>query len=194
MVPGPNERSASAVFPPVTGGIVRLVEALTCRPRSAPTRWRRATAEILSLGGAALLAGSAVIHVHLWSGTYGHIPTVGTLFLFQGVVGLVSAALLAVFRRVWTMALAAALLLATAGGLLLSHWAGLFGYAENLAVPYAGMSLVLEFGGAAVLVTAAFLTVAGRAARRSTWDRAGPSARSPSTVTEPPAVRIRRSS
>ena len=123
----------------------------------------RVAAEGLSLLGAAVLVGSAAIHLDLWTGSYGSIPTVGTLFLFQGIAGLALAVTLAIFRRAGLMALGALFMVSTAGGLLLSHWFGLFGYKENLAVPYAGMSLVLEFGGAAILLVAAGLTAgAGR--------------------------------
>jgi hypothetical protein len=43
---------------------------------------------------------------------------------------------------------------ATAVGLLLSVYIGLFGYTESLTVPYAALSLAVEF-------TAAFLLLAG---------------------------------
>jgi len=124
----------------------------------------RLAVEGLSLLGAAVLVGSATIHLDLWAGSYGSIPTVGLLFLFQGIAGLVFALALAVLRRAGLMALCALFMVSTAGGLLFSHWFGLFGYKENLAVPYAGMSLVLEFGGAAILLVACALTL-----------RAGPS-------------------
>jgi len=129
-------------------------------------KWR-VVVNALCLVGCALLVASAVIHLHLWSGSYGHIPTVGPLFLFQGVAGLLCAGLLAAFRRVVLMALAAVLMVSTAAGLLLSHYAGLFGYKENLAVPYAGMSLVFEFTGTAVLACAILLCSLSR--RPLTW-------------------------
>jgi hypothetical protein len=122
----------------------------------------RLAVDAASLLGAALLVGSSVIHVDLWSGSYGPIPTVGPLFLFQAVAGFVLAISVAVLRRAGLMALGALFMVSTAGGLLLSHWVGLFGYKENLAVPYAGMSLVLEFTGAALLL-AAFVVTIGRA-------------------------------
>jgi hypothetical protein len=41
---------------------------------------------------------------------------------------------------------------------------GLFGYRESLAIPYAGLSLTVEFTGAAILaVAAAIIAVRGRA-------------------------------
>src|SRR6516165_12333023 len=58
------------------------------------------------------------------------------------------------------MAAGAITLAATAVGLLLSVYAGVFGYRESLAVPYAETSLVVEFTGAAVLLAAALLLLA----------------------------------
>jgi hypothetical protein len=107
------------------------------------------------------MVGSAVIHLNLWAGSYGAIPTVGPLFLFQGVAGLVCAAGLVSLRRVLVMTIGAILMVSTAAGLLLSHFYGLFGYHENLAVPYAGMSLVLEFVGTVVLVAGALTCLYG---------------------------------
>lgn len=109
---------------------------------------------LLSLVGAALMVSSAAIHLHLWAGSYGAIPTVGPLFLLQGVAGLVCAAGLVALRRVLAMVIGAILMMSTAAGLLLSHYYGLFGYHENLAVPYAGMSLALELTSALVLLAA----------------------------------------
>ena len=122
-----------------------------------PGWWRWAATGCVMVG-AALMAGSGVIHLDLWSGSYGQIPTIGALFLFQGIAGLVCALALVVIRRVGVMVLGAVMLTATAAGLLMSHWFGLFGYRENLAVPYAGMSLVIEFTGAAILFAAALVT------------------------------------
>ena len=120
---------------------------------------------LLAVPGAGLMAGSAVIHLHLWAGSYGAIPTIGPLFLLQGVAGLVCALALILFRRVIVMVVGGVLMVSTAGGLLASHFFGLFGYRENLAVPYAGMSLVLELTGAAILLGDALLCRRWRARR-----------------------------
>jgi len=67
---------------------------------------------------------------------------------------------LVLFRWLVLMAAGAVTLAATAVGLLLSVYAGLFGYKETLLVPYAETSLWVEFSGAAVLLAAAVLLVA----------------------------------
>lgn len=130
----------------------------------------RAAVYVLVAAGALALAWSGVIHIRLWSGGYEAIPTIGPLFLAQGIVSLVIAAALLLARRPVIMAVGAVSLAATAGGLLLSARTGLFGYTESLAVPYATESLYVEFTGAAVLLLAAALTVAGPGARRG-WKR-----------------------
>ncbi len=50
---------------------------------------------------------------------------------------------------------------ATAVGLLLSVHVGLFGYTESLAVPYATLSLAVEFTAAFVLLVATGLLALG---------------------------------
>ena len=56
-------------------------------------------ASIGGLAGAALLIWSAVIHLHLWVASYRHIPTIGPLFLVQGIAGIVIAVAIVVLRR-----------------------------------------------------------------------------------------------
>jgi hypothetical protein len=51
---------------------------------------------------------------------------------------------------------------ATAVGLLLSVHVGLFGYTESLSVPYATLSLAVEFTAAFVLLVAVGLLALGR--------------------------------
>lgn len=122
----------------------------------------RVTAGVLIAVGALALAWSGVIHLRLWADGYSSIGVIGPLFLAQGIVSLVIAVTLAVFRRPVLIAAGALTLAATAGGLLLSAYAGLFGYTESLAVPYATQSLYVEFAGAAVLVLAGALAMADR--------------------------------
>ena len=85
---------------------------------------------------------------------------IGPLFLVQGVGSIVIAAALAAFRRLALIVAGALTLAATAVGLLLSVYVGLFGYKESLAVPYARSSLLIEFTGAALLAALAIFVVA----------------------------------
>lgn len=140
-----------------------LARALSCRPaqlRPAALRW---TVNVLTWAGALLALGSGIIHLRLWAdGGYQGIAVIGPLFLVQGVAGALLAVALAGFRRLWLMVAGAALLAATASGLLLSVYVGLFGFRDSLAAPYAGMSLAEEVAGVVLLVAAAALLAGGR--------------------------------
>lgn len=135
----------------------RMVGLVVKAPASLAWPAARWAVNIAALAGAALLVWSGVIHLQLWGDGYRDISVIGPLFLVQGVGSIVIAAALAVFRRLALIAAGAITLAATAGGLLLSVYVGLFGYQESLAVPYAKSSLVIEFTGAAVLAAAAVL-------------------------------------
>ena len=110
--------------------------------------------------GALFLVLSAVIHIHLWSQSYQHIPTIGPLFLIQGIAGIGLAITVSVFRHLVILIGAALFAISTIGGLLLSVYVGLFGFQDSLGAPYATMSLVFEAVAFAVLAGAALLTVA----------------------------------
>jgi hypothetical protein len=119
---------------------------------------------IAALAGAALLIWSAVIHLHLWATGYRHIPTIGPLFLVQGIAGIVVAVAIAALRRPIVLVGGALFAAGTVGGLLLSVNVGLFGFQDSLRAPFAVQSLVVEsiafavLGGTTVLV----LTGGGR--------------------------------
>jgi hypothetical protein len=110
---------------------------------------------VLGYIGALLVAMSAVVHLHLWSDGYRHIPTIGPLFLAQGVVGLGLALALVVTRRLIVVAVGIVYMLASIGGLVVSDVHGLFGLHDTLAVPYARLSLIVEIAGSGVLVLCA---------------------------------------
>jgi hypothetical protein len=128
----------------------------------ATLAWPAATwaVNIIALAGAALLVWSAVIHLQLWADGYRDISVIGPLFLAQGVGSIVIAAALAALRRLALIVAGAVTLAATAVGLLLTVHVGLFGYRESLAVPYAQLSLVVEFTGAALLAALAVFVIA----------------------------------
>jgi hypothetical protein len=107
--------------------------------------------------GAAMIAASAVIHLHLWMAGYKHIHLIGPAFLFQAISGLALAVLLVAFRR---LVLVVAGLLFCAGSviaLLLSATVGFLGLHDGLGVPWAGWSLGTELAGFVVLTGCAGL-------------------------------------
>jgi hypothetical protein len=129
-------------------------------------RWRAAvTAAILA--GAACTVGSGVIHLYLWgeSNGYREIPTIGPLFLAQGIVAIVLGLLTAAARRLAVVLAAAGLLAATAVGLVISVEAGIFGFRETWDAPYALTSLYVEIAGAVLLLAAAWALARPRRSR-----------------------------
>jgi hypothetical protein len=92
---------------------------------------------------------------------YRSIPTIGPLFLLQGVAGVLLAVLLLLWRRLLVVVAGAGFLVATIGGLLVSVNVGLFGFMDTFAAPYAGASLVLESAGAVVLAVVGIVLVRG---------------------------------
>src|SRR5581483_757341 len=116
---------------------------------------------LLAVLGAALLVWSAVIHLELWGDGYRDIATIGPLFLAASVADIILALLAVAFPRMIVLLAGAGSLIGTAGGLLLSAHGGFFGYTESLSVPYAMLSLYVEFtGGAVLLIGAALLAAA----------------------------------
>ena len=84
----------------------------------------------------------------------GAISVIGPLFLVQGIASIVLGVAVVALRWLALLAAGAVAGVATAVGLLLSAYVGLFGYTESLSVPYAELSLAVEF-------TAAFVLLAG---------------------------------
>ena len=141
--------------------VVRMPASATAGP-SGSTFLRFATTLTL-LAGAALAVASGAIHLHLWADGYRTIPTIGPLFLFQGIAGVVLAVVLAASRRLLAALATAGFMVATIGGFLLSVYVGLFGFTDTLAAPWAGVSLVVESVGAVVLVGGSALLLWGAA-------------------------------
>ena len=114
------------------------------RPLGRPRCWPRPARRFLVWSG--------VIHLQLWSDGYKDISVIGPLFLVQGIASIVA--------RPGPRRLPPA---GAAGrgrgdrpspppsGCCSASSIGLFGYTESLAVPYAELSLVVEFTAAAVL-------------------------------------------
>ncbi len=132
-----------------TEGIARWWAPLVAPPSPAST--------LLCLVGGVLLVVSSVIHLHLWSTGYRHIPTIGPLFLLQGVVGIVVALVVGITRRAWAALVGALFAASTIGGLLLSVEVGLFGFKDSLSAPDATLSLVVESAALVVLASAVLL-------------------------------------
>src|SRR6202042_300906 len=125
----------------------------------------RAAITLSLVAGSVLLASSGVIHLQLWATGYRTIPTIGPLFLLQGIAGVLLAVVLLLWRRLLVVVAGAGFMVATIGGLLVSVKFGLFGFMDTFAAPYAGLSVVLESAGAVVLGVVSTVLVLGH--RRS---------------------------
>jgi hypothetical protein len=148
----------------------RVLAYATARPTGSATQ--RAMITLAMIIGAALVAGASAIHLHLWATGYRAIPTIGPLFLVQGIVGAILAVVLAATRRLFAVVAAAGFMVATIGGLLLSVYVGLFGFMDSLAAPFAGLSLALEGVGALMLASVGVVVLRGHMNLASAEDRA----------------------
>jgi hypothetical protein len=133
----------------------RAIRFLLRRPGALESRIARAAVLVLAGTGAGFLVWSGVIHLMLWGDGYKDISVIGPLFLVQGIASIVLAVAIVAFRWLVLLAAGAVAGVATAVGLLLSVYAGLFGYTESLSVPYAVLSLAVEFTAAFVLLVGA---------------------------------------
>lgn len=111
--------------------------------------------------GGALLVTSGYIHLRLWSSFgYRHIPTVGTLFVVQAIVGALLGLALIVAPRVWLGVLGAGFAAATIAGFVASLTYGVFGFRDYWSAPFAVTAFVVELLALAFTMTAVALTVA----------------------------------
>jgi hypothetical protein len=116
---------------------------------------RRAGVGALTVTGAALVATTGVIHLHVWSTGYRAIPAIGTLFLVQGIAALLLALAVVAARRLVVTAIGAGFMAASVGGLLASTTGKLFGFHESFAAPFTGLALVVGVTGLGLLTAAA---------------------------------------
>jgi predicted lipoprotein with Yx(FWY)xxD motif len=104
----------------------------------------------LRLVGAALLAATAAIHLDLYLTGYNSVPTIGNLFLFQVIVALLLAIVVAASGNRLAAVLGAGFLIATLGGYLLTVWFGMFGFKE-VRTTAGTVAAIIEIVGFAVL-------------------------------------------
>lgn len=128
---------------------------------------RRATRGLLVcvlVVGAAMLAASGIVHLYLWGSAkldYRSVPTVGPLFLAQGIVGCILAGATLIVRRSALAILGAAYMALSIGGLYLSIHGGLFGFDETWDAPWVKFAFVVEVVGLVAFVGALVLLLAG---------------------------------
>ena len=138
-----------------------IVSSLLGGPSAARTRTGYAlVVNALTWAGSLLVVASSVIHFELWDDHgYRNIPTIGPLFLFQAVAGVLLALGTSVARRGFLVLAEAGFILSTAAGLIISVNFGLFGWQDSMSAPYAGLALSVELAAAALLLAATALMV-----------------------------------
>jgi hypothetical protein len=129
----------------------------------------RVAITVVIAGGAACAVYSGYIHLYLWGREqfpYRDIPTIGPLFLVQGIAAIVIGLLVVISRRVGALLLGAGLLVVSVAALVIDVEVGMFGFKDSWSVPYAKTTLYEEIVGAVLLLAAAcLLTWSGRSGR-----------------------------
>jgi hypothetical protein len=118
----------------------------------------RVAITIVIAGGAACTVYSGYIHLYLWGRQpfpYRDIPTIGPLFLVQGVAAIIIGLMIIVSRRVGALLVGAGLLVVSVAALVIDVEVGMFGFKDSWAVPYATSTLYEEIVGAVLLLAAA---------------------------------------
>ena len=128
----------------------------------SPGPWRSRIVRVLMLlvlvVGAGLTAYSGYIHLYLWGRQpypYSAIPTIGPLFLLQGIVGILLGVLVVATRRLYAVLLAAGFMVVSIAALVIDVQFGMFGFQDSWAAPYVTGTLRYEIVGAVVLLIAA---------------------------------------
>jgi hypothetical protein len=113
---------------------------------------------LFMVAGAALTAYSGYIHLYLWGRQpypYSAIPTIGPLFLLQGIVGILLGVLVVATRRLYAVLLAAGFMVVSIAALVIDVQFGMFGFQDSWVAPYVTGTLRYEIVGAVVLLIAA---------------------------------------
>jgi hypothetical protein len=128
---------------------------------TAAVPWRSAATFILAMA-AALLVVSAVLHLDLWSSGYRSIPTIGWLFLAQGIATPIIALVLLLTRWLVAVIIALATMVGTLGGFILATTVGLFGFRDGFAAPFASITFETEIAAIVLLVVGGTVVVRSR--------------------------------
>ena len=132
--------------------------ALLRGPADLASLLARVAVTVMIAGGAACALYSGYIHLYLWDRQpfpYRDIPTIGPLFLVQGIAAIIIGLLVVISRRVGAVLIGAGLLVVSVVALVIDVEVGMFGYKDSWAVPYAKTTLYEEIIGAVLLLVAA---------------------------------------
>ena len=144
------------------------LDLLLRRPVSLRSLPLRVVVTVMIAGGAACTVGSGVLHLYLWGKQYGYrdVPTIGPLFLIQGIAAILMGLIVIVSRQVGVLLVAAGMLVASVVALVLAIEVGLFGFKDSWLAPYARTTFYEEIAGGILLLAAAgALCLSGKAGR-----------------------------
>jgi len=132
------------------------MDSLLRGPGDLPSLPMRLVVTAMIAGGGVCAVGSGVIHLYLWGKQYGYrdVPTIGPLFLLQGIVAILLGLLVLISRRVLVLVLAGGLLAVSVVALVLAIEVGLFGFRDSWLAPYAWTTFYEEIVGAVLLLAA----------------------------------------
>ena len=139
-------------------------------PANLTSPLSRVAVTVVIAGGAACAVYSGYIHIYLWGRQqypYRDIPTIGPLFLTQGIAAIVIGLLVIISRRVGALLLGAGMLIVSVAALVIDVEVGMFGFKDSWSVPYATITLYEEIVGAVLLLAAAGVLASSRGAGRS---------------------------
>jgi hypothetical protein len=119
-------------------------------------------ANLVLIAAAGTVAVSAGVHLNLWSTGYRHLPTIGSLFLFQAIAGFFLSATLILTRRVWAAVLSFGFVSATVAGFLMAVYVGLFNFRDTWSAPFAGRAFAYEIASVVLLAVGSTLCVMRR--------------------------------
>jgi hypothetical protein len=127
------------------------------RPGDLASLGSRVVITLVIAAGAVCTVGSGVLHLYLWGKQYGYrdVPTIGPLFLIQGIAAILVGLLVILSRRVAVLLVGAGLLAASVVALVLAVAVGLFGFRDSWLAPYAWTTFYEEIAGAVLLLAAA---------------------------------------
>jgi hypothetical protein len=143
--------------PPVPPNRPWWLALLLRGPSIYPSVLVRAVITLVIAAGVVCVLGSGVIHLYLWGKQYGYrsIPTIGPLFLLQGIVSILIGLVTIITRRLVMVVVAAGLLITSFISLIIAVEWGLFGFQDSWYAPYARTTLQEEIAGAVLLLAAA---------------------------------------
>jgi len=132
--------------------------ALLRGPADLGSLLARVAVTVMIAGGAGCTVYSGYIHLYLWGRQqypYRDIPTIGPLFLVQGIGAIIVGLLIDISRRVGALLVGAGLLVVSVAALVIDVEVGMFGFKDSWSVPYVKTTLYEEIVGAVLLLVAA---------------------------------------